>query len=107
MKVLLINNFFYNRGGDCTYTLSLGRLLESKGHEVFYFCMKHPNNKEYEYSNYFTEYIDYNLMRSNINIQNSIKVHQGDILADFDALHSIFCTLVVWTYYRNTNIRLN
>ncbi len=60
MKVLLINNFYYNRGGDCTYLLSLQNFLEKKGHKVIVFSMHHPNNIETEFSKYFVSYINYN-----------------------------------------------
>ena len=59
MKILLINNFYYNRGGDCTYLFSLKKLLEEKGHKVIVFSMRHPRNFESEYSKYFVNYINY------------------------------------------------
>jgi glycosyltransferase involved in cell wall biosynthesis len=59
MKILLINNFYYNRGGDCTYLLSLQKLLEKKGHKVIIFSMHHPDNFKTEFSKYFVSYINY------------------------------------------------
>ncbi len=59
MKVLLVNNFYYNRGGDCTYLFSLKKVLEEKGHKVVVFSMHHPLNFESEYSKYFVGYINY------------------------------------------------
>ena len=59
MKILLVNNFYYNRGGDCTYLFSLKKLLEEKGHKVIVFSMHHPRNFESEYSKYFVNYINY------------------------------------------------
>ena len=56
MKILLINSFLYNRGGDCTYMFSLGELLNSKGHEVFYWGMKHPLNHSFKYQESFVDY---------------------------------------------------
>ena len=74
MKILLINSFLYHRGGDCTYLFSLGDLLESKGHEVFYWGMKHPKNIIHKYEEYFPEYIDYVEMNANKNPINAFKV---------------------------------
>lgn len=59
MKILLINNFHYNRGGDCTYLFSLKNLLKENGHEVIIFSMHHPENFESDYSKYFVSYINY------------------------------------------------
>ncbi len=59
MKILLVNNFYYNRGGDCTYLFSLKRLLEERGHKVIVFSMHHPRNFESEYARYFVNYINY------------------------------------------------
>ncbi len=59
MKILLVNNFYYNRGGDCTYLFSLKKLLESKGHNVAVFSMQHPENFESENAGYFVSYINY------------------------------------------------
>jgi glycosyltransferase involved in cell wall biosynthesis len=59
MKILLVNNFYYERGGDCTYLFSLKKLLEEKGHKVVVFSMSHPLNFESEYSKYFVSYINF------------------------------------------------
>lgn len=59
MKVLLVSNFYYNRGGDCTYLFALKKLLEDKGHAVSIFSMHHPQNMDCEYSDYFVSYINY------------------------------------------------
>ncbi len=39
MKILMVNKFLYPRGGAESYMLSIGRHLESSGHEVQYFGM--------------------------------------------------------------------
>ncbi len=59
MNVLLVNSFFYNRGGDCTYFFSLKRLLEKTGHKVVVFSMRHPQNFGSKYEHYFVNHIDY------------------------------------------------
>lgn len=61
MKVLIINKFYYLRGGDCVYTLELEKLLKSKGHQVAVFSMQHPENLPTEYNKYFPSEIIFSL----------------------------------------------
>jgi len=44
MKVLICGNFYYPRGGDCTYTRALQEILEAHGHEVGVFSTEHAGN---------------------------------------------------------------
>ena len=44
MKILLCSNFYYPRGGDCTYLRTLQGLLEAHGHEVGVFSTEHEGN---------------------------------------------------------------
>ena len=44
MKILMVQTFYYYRGGDSTYMLNLSKLLEEEGHEVIPFAMHHPQN---------------------------------------------------------------
>ena len=74
MKILLVNNFYYNRGGDCTYLFLLKKLLERKGHKVVVFSMHHPQNSDSEYSKYFVSYINYKEEIENKNILSGFKV---------------------------------
>lgn len=60
MKILMVNKFFYIKGGSETYYFALKRLLESKGHEVIDFSMKDPKNFDSPYSEYFVDAVDYN-----------------------------------------------
>ncbi len=64
MKVLLINKFLFPKGGDAISTRNTGKLLSSKGHEVIYWGMKHPNNPPYPYKNLFVNNIDFNIRKS-------------------------------------------
>lgn len=43
MKVLLVNKFLYPNGGSEKYLFELGDFMKSKGFEVQYFGMEHPN----------------------------------------------------------------
>lgn len=60
MKILLVNKFHYLRGGSEKYYFELGNLLKSKGHEVAYFSMKHPENITTGSKEYFVDEIDLN-----------------------------------------------
>lgn len=74
MKILLVNNYYYYRGGDCTYLFSLKKLLEENGHEICIFAMHHPQNLDSKYSKYFVSYINYDDEIKNINIASGLKV---------------------------------
>lgn len=60
MKILMVNKFFYIKGGSETYYFALKRLLEAKGHRVIDFSMKDQKNFDSPYSEYFVESVDYN-----------------------------------------------
>lgn len=66
MNIILSNKFYYPRGGDCTYTIGLEKLLKSKSHNVAIFTMNHPQNLKNEYQKFWLSYIDY----SNLNFKN-------------------------------------
>ncbi len=59
MRICLVNTFHYRRGGDCTYTFDLADLLRLKGHEVVHFAMRHRENVDSEYSEFFADHIDF------------------------------------------------
>lgn len=64
MKVLMVNKFFYIKGGSETYYFSLKELLEKNGHEVIDFSMKDEKNFDSKYSKYFVDAVDYNRKQS-------------------------------------------
>lgn len=53
MRILLSNKFYYRRGGDCIYMLSLEQLLRARGHDVAVFAMDYPENLETPWRKYF------------------------------------------------------
>ena len=59
MKILMINKFFYIKGGSETYYFALKRKLEVEGHQVIDFSMKDEKNFESPYSDFFVENVDY------------------------------------------------
>ncbi len=59
MKILMINKFFYRKGGSESYMFDLIDLLKKQGHQVIEFSMQDKKNQESEYSNYFVKNIDF------------------------------------------------
>lgn len=64
MKILMVNKFFYIKGGSETYYFALKELLESKGHQVIDFSMEDEKNFESPFSEYFVKKVDYNKQNS-------------------------------------------
>lgn len=58
-RVLIVNKFYYPRGGDCVCTLNLERLLADKGHEVAVYSMEYPENLPSKWSGYFASPVDF------------------------------------------------
>ena len=59
MKILMVNKFFYIKGGCETYYFALKKLLEENGHTVIDFSMLDEKNFDSEYSKYFVKNVDY------------------------------------------------
>ena len=59
MRILLVNKYFYRKGGAETYFFALAEGLKALGHEVAFFSMKHPDNEPSYWSKYFVSEKDY------------------------------------------------
>ncbi|MCZ2809589.1 MAG: glycosyltransferase family 4 protein [Candidatus Bathyarchaeota archaeon] len=59
MRILQINKYYYLKSGSERYMLNLSSLLETHGHQIIPFVMKHEKNMPSEYSRYFVENMDY------------------------------------------------
>ncbi|WP_106828375.1 glycosyltransferase [Parabacteroides pacaensis] len=66
MRILLVNKFYYPRGGDCISTLNLEELLKKYGHEVAVFAMDHPETIDTPYKKYFPSEISFSLSSGNL-----------------------------------------
>jgi glycosyltransferase involved in cell wall biosynthesis len=53
MNVLMINKFYFLKGGTERYYFNLSKLLEEKGHKVIPFAMKSQRNFSSEFERYF------------------------------------------------------
>lgn len=60
MKILLVNKYFYLKGGSEAVFFDTARLLKDKGHDMIYFSMDHPLNRTCSQSEYFVSRVDYN-----------------------------------------------
>jgi len=79
MKILMVNKFFYLKGGSEGVFFDEAELLKNKAHEVAFFSMNDERNFPTGYSKYFVTNIDY---------QNT-KKFQGKIKGALDILYSL------------------
>ena len=59
MKILLVNKYFFRRGGSEASFFEEADLLEKKGHKVVHFAMAHPRNIHSPYSSYFVSQVKF------------------------------------------------
>ena len=59
MKILLINKFLYPKGGDAIVTLTTGKILEDRGHDVDFWGMEHRDNPHFPLNDFFLSPTDY------------------------------------------------
>lgn len=88
MRILLVNKFFYRKGGAETYFFALAEGLQALGHEVAFFSMQHPENEPSYWSKYFVSEKDYN---GKISAFRKVKeagslIYSFEARAKFDAL---------------------
>lgn len=58
-RVLIVNKFYYRRGGDCVCTINLERLLRARGHDVAVFAMRYPLNEPSPWESYWPPEVDF------------------------------------------------
>lgn len=59
LRILLVNKFYYPRGGDCISMINLEALLRRLGYEVAVYAMKYPQNLPCETSRYFASEVSF------------------------------------------------
>lgn len=59
MRILLVNKFYYPRGGDCMVTMGTERLLRAAGHDVAVFAMQYGQNVESESMSSFASEVSF------------------------------------------------
>jgi glycosyltransferase involved in cell wall biosynthesis len=58
MKILLVNNFHYPRGGAERAYFDVAKILQEQGHEVAFFASNHPKTLESPWRKYFVRYYE-------------------------------------------------
>lgn len=89
MKILLVNKFYYRRGGDCIYMLNLEQLLKAHGHEVAVFAMDYPENLDTPWRKYFPKNMSKWMAFTRPFSSQEVKSKFGRLLDDFqpDVVH--------------------
>lgn len=64
MKILLINKYYYFKGGAEAVFFETSRVLKANGHKVCFFSMHHPQNLLSPGSRYFVSHVDFIEARS-------------------------------------------
>ena len=59
LKILIVSNFLYARGGAEVYAMNLGEMLQKQGHEVCFFSMHHPQNIHVNEDKYFAKEVSF------------------------------------------------
>ncbi len=73
MKILMIDKYYFVKGGAERYMFELSKVLEAYGHDVIPFSMKHPLNFPTPYSEYFVENIEYNGVSTLSKVTTAVK----------------------------------
>ena len=91
MKILLVNKFYYLRGGDCMATFGTERLLRSCGHEVAIFSMRYPSNVPSEWERYFPKEVAFSFSTLSKAISAITRLfHSTEVARNFKRLLSDF-----------------
>jgi glycosyltransferase involved in cell wall biosynthesis len=59
MKILMVNNYFYERGGAEKSLFDAASLLDSHGHSTFFMSSKFSENKPYPFEQYFVSDVEF------------------------------------------------
>lgn len=83
MKVLIVNKFFYPRGGDCVVAINTRDLLIRHGHQVRVFAMDYPDNIDISDKSQYVSQVDFaGGLRSKLNAIRRM-MGKGDIRKAF------------------------
>ena len=85
-RVLLVNKFYYPRGGDCVVVLNTEALLRENGVEAQVFAMEYPQNLAAHYQDQFASRVDF--AGSIANRWRAMKrtLGKGDVQERFEAV---------------------
>ncbi len=85
MKILLVNKFFFRKGGAETSLFKEAKLLKDNGHDVLFFSIAHPDNYNSSYSEYFVSRVDFDKVKT---IRQKIMI-AGRVLYSIEAKRKI------------------
>lgn len=85
-RVLLVNKFYYPRGGDCIVTINTETLLRENGVEVEVFAMKYPENLPARYQDSFASEVSFGGGLSNQWRALQRTLGRGDVQKRFEAV---------------------
>ena len=109
MKILMVNKFFYIKGGSETYYFALKKLLEENGHTVIDFSMQDEKNFPSNYEKYFVENINYNSSKNMYNqvIAGLKIIYSMEAKKKFEKLVIDTKPDIVHTYFSTSIIAFN
>lgn len=86
LKILLVNKFYYPRGGDCIVMMNTERLLLDAGFDVAVYAMQYPDTVDSPYKKYFASEISFSggLKQKFAGLKRTLGM--GDITASFTKL---------------------
>ena len=102
MKILLINNYHYLRGGSEKAYFDTARILERQGNEVAFFSTKNSNNQKSDWSKYFIPdndlgnknipniILNFPKLFFNFKTKRSLKKLLNDFQPDIVHIHNIY-----------------
>jgi glycosyltransferase involved in cell wall biosynthesis len=86
-NILLVNKFYYPRGGDCTAVSATEKLLKEHGHRVAVFSMQYPKNDPTPWETYFPSEISFGSKRLTGKISAAIRpFHSPEVAGKFKKL---------------------
>lgn len=94
MRILLVNKYYYNRGGDCVCTINLEELLKKNGHRVAVFAMQFPHNLPTVWDKYFPSEIKFKPGLGMIEAFNR-PFGSSEVIKKFNRLLDDFCPDIV------------
>lgn len=85
-KILIVNKFYYPRGGDCIVTMATERLLQKEGIETAVYAMQYPQNIDSAWSKYFAREVSFSGSISNKLAAAKRILGFGDIRSSFNRI---------------------
>ena len=84
MKILMVDKFYFVKGGAERYMFELSKVLEANGHEVIPFAMRHPDSFETQHEAFFARNIEYNHGSVLAKVATAVRA-AGKMIYSFDA----------------------